>query len=113
MFKIIIVTICVALICNARAFPQTNPAPGADAQATLLSSTFADDGAGNFNSAFESSNGIKQQSSGQLKDVSIPTYDAAGQKTGEEPGKAGVQTGSFSYTAPDGSPITLDWIAGK
>lgn len=102
MLKLLAV-LSIVYVCHAR--PQQS-APGADAQATLVSSTFADDGAGNFNFAFETSNGIKEQASGQLKDVQVPTFDASGQKTGDQPGKAEVQTGSFSYNAPDGTPIT-------
>lgn len=104
MFKLITITL-LSTVCICRAYPQ-NAANSADAQATLLSNTFADDGAGNFNFAFETSNGIKEQAQGQLKDITVPTYDASGQKTGEGPSKGETQQGSYSYTAPDGTPIT-------
>lgn len=110
MFKFIAVaSLLIAYTC---ALPQGGQ-PGADATATLLSNTFADDGAGNFNFAFETSNGIKEQASGQLKDITVPVFDASGQKTGDQPGKGEVQSGSYSYTAPDGTPITVQWIADE
>ncbi|KAG5671146.1 hypothetical protein PVAND_001359 [Polypedilum vanderplanki] len=110
MFKLLTV-LSIVYVCHAR--PQNGAPPSADAQATIISNTFADDGAGNFNFAFETSNGIKEQASGQLKDVTVPVYDTNGQKTGDQPGKAEVQTGSFSYTAPDGTPITVQWTADE
>lgn len=99
----LVVLIVIADICLVQAFPQ-NP-QSADATATIVSNSFADDGAGNFNFAFETSNGIKEQASGQLKDITVPTYDEQGQKTGEQSGKGEVQQGSFSYISPDGTPI--------
>jgi hypothetical protein len=101
MLKLLAV-LSIVYVCHARPQQQSS----ADAQATLVSNTFADDGAGNFNFAFETSNGIKEQASGQLKDITVPTYDEGGQKTGDQQSKGEVQTGSFSYTAPDGTPIT-------
>lgn len=103
MFKLI-AAVSVLIAC-IQAFPQQ---PSADASATLVSSTFADDGAGNVNYAFETSNGIRQQASGQLKDVTITDSDGAQQQ-----GKAEIQKGTFSYQAPDGTPITVEWIADE
>ncbi|XP_070506386.1 endocuticle structural glycoprotein SgAbd-5-like [Chironomus tepperi] len=110
MFRFFVATLLVAYVY---ALPQQAAAPSADAGATLVSNTFADDGAGNFNFAFETSNGIKEQAQGQLKDVQVPVFDTNGQKTGDQPGKAEVQTGQFSYTAPDGTPITVQWVADE
>jgi len=109
MFRLFVAT--TLLVAYVYAFPQQ--APSADGAATLLSNTFADDGAGNFNFAFETSNGIKEQAQGQLKDVQVPVFDTNGQKTGDQPGKAEVQTGQFSYTSPDGTPITVQWVADE
>ena len=112
MFRFCVVA--TLLIAYVYAFPQqAAQPPSADASATLVSNTFADDGAGNFNFAFETSNGIKEQAQGQLKDVQVPVYDTNGQKTGDQPGKAEVQTGQFSYTAPDGTPIAVQWVADE
>lgn len=98
MFKVITAVVLVIVCTNA--FPQTP-----DSQATLVSSTFGDDGAGNVNYAFETSNGIKQEASGQLKDVTV-------QET-QQQAKVEALRGTFSYTAPDGTPITVEWIADE
>lgn len=100
MFKIIFVTFCV---CSSLAFPQ-NQQPSAEASATILQNTFTDDGAGNFNFLYETSNGIKVNAEGQLRDITSTDGIAE---------KATVQRGSFIYTAPDGSPIKVDWIADE
>jgi Insect cuticle protein len=96
MFKLISVAVALSVICSALA----------DATATVLSNTFADDGAGNFNTAFETSNGIKQAAQGSLKDISVPITDGNGVRTGDQPGKGETQQGSFSFTAPDGQVYT-------
>lgn len=106
MFRLIVL---VTVIWNASAFPQNSN----DAQAIVLSNVFADDGLGNFNYAYETSNGIKADASGQLKDIKSPVYGTNGEVTEERPGRAVVQKGSYSYTAPDGTPINVEWIAGK
>jgi hypothetical protein len=110
MYKLFTVTV-VACICSAIAFPQ-NPQPssgGPDAAATLLQSLFSDDGLGNFNYLFETSNGIKQNAEGTLKDIQLPASESAAGGSG----KGSTQKGSFSYTAPDGTPIKVDWIADE
>lgn len=111
MFKLITAVLFVVCIYLSSAFPQNAPPPqpGTDAAATLLQSTFSDDGFGNFNYVFETSNGIKQNANGQLKDITVPATDGAA----AGPGKGSVQTGSFSYTAPDGTPVKVDWVADE
>ena len=99
MFKLVVAV--SFLLAVTIAHPQNK-----DKDATLVSSVFADDGAGNVNYAFESSNGIKQQASGQLKEV--PDSSGNGQQV-----KTEALTGSFSYTAPDGTPITVNWVADE
>ena len=55
-----------------------------------------------FNVSYESSDGIKVQSSGSQKQI------------GPKPENVGtVSRGSYSYTAPDGTPITVDWVADE
>lgn len=49
---------------------------------------------------FETENGIQAQESGELKDEG-------------EGGKIGTVTGSYSYTAPDGQKITVNYIADE
>lgn len=106
MFKLITASVLIAFVA---AYPQNQPqAAGQDAAATLTNWAFADDGFGNFNYNFETSNGIKQNAQGQLKDITETNADGQSQ-----PGKGSVQTGSFSYNAPDGTPVKVDWIADE
>lgn len=64
---------------------------------------------GSFNYEFETSNGIKQQASGFLKKVIVARFDGDGKSANEGPGEEEVivQTGSYSYTDPEGKIITL------
>ncbi|XP_075232920.1 cuticle protein CP14.6-like [Lycorma delicatula] len=55
---------------------------------------------GSFNYGFETENGIASQASGIL------------QNPGTEI-EAQVQSGSYSYTSPDGTPITVNWVADE
>lgn len=107
MFKLFT---AILLIAFASAYPQNAPQqPGADAAATLSEYAFSDDGLGNFNYNFKTSNGINQNANGQLKDITVPAVDGQGPQAG----KGAVQTGSFSYTAPDGTPVKVDWVADE
>ncbi|NP_001161275.1 cuticular protein precursor [Tribolium castaneum] len=56
---------------------------------------------GSYHSSYETGNGIAAQEQGQLKNAGNPEAEA------EE-----VQ-GSFQYTAPDGTPIVLQYIANE
>lgn len=56
---------------------------------------------GSYRSSYETGNGISAQEQGQLKN--------AGQKDAE----AEEVQGGFSYTAPDGTPIQLSYIANE
>lgn len=107
MIKFIVVIACAAL---ALARPQENPSTTA---ASILEYTQGDDGAGNFNFAFKTSDGINEQAQGNLKDITVPKYDENGQRVGDEQAKGLVQQGSYSYTAPDGQQITVNWIADE
>ena len=52
--------------------------------------------------SFESADGIKVEASGSQK------------KVGPKPEDIGtVSKGSYSYTAPDGTPITVNWVADE
>lgn len=105
MFKLITATLLIAFVS---AYPQPPQQSGADAAAQLTQYAFSDDGLGHFNYNFETSNGIKQNAEGNLKDIT--ETDANGQS---QPGKGSVQTGSFSYNAPDGTPVKVDWVADE
>lgn len=63
---------------------------------------------------FEAGNGIKNQGSGFPKKILAPTFNADGTPTGQtEEQEIIVQTGSYSYTSPDGQIITLNYIADE
>ena len=52
--------------------------------------------------SFESPGGIKVETSGRQK------------KVGSKPEDIGtVSKGSYSYTGPDGTPITVNWVADE
>jgi len=52
--------------------------------------------------SFEAANGITVEESGSQKQV------------GAKPEESGtVQRGSYSYQAPDGTPITVNWVADE
>jgi Insect cuticle protein len=100
MFKFIVVIACIQLTL---ARPQ-DAVPSTTA-ATILEYTVQDDGTGNFDFSFKSSDGIQENASGSLKDINVPKYDEQGRKIGDELARGLVQKGSYSYTAPDGQVI--------
>lgn len=64
--------------------------------------------------SFEAANGIRQQKSGYYKTVIVPRLLEDGTNTGEqEQRNVLVQTGSWSYTAPDGTVLSLSYIADE
>ncbi|XP_065571071.1 endocuticle structural glycoprotein SgAbd-1-like [Artemia franciscana] len=83
-------------LCFAAAFA----APAGDEEAQILSQDFnLDPEDGSYAYKYETSNGIKAEETG--KQVTA----------GDEPGT--VATGSFSYTAPDGTVISLTYVADE
>lgn len=108
MIKLIVVISCAYL---ALARPQLNDP--STTSATILEYTQADDGIGNFNFAFKTSDGINEEAQGNLKDITVPKYDENGQRVGDEQAKGLVQTGSYSYLSPEGETISVKWVAGK
>lgn len=68
---------------------------------------------GTFNYSFEASNGIKVEESGYVKPA-IDVRSGLGEGTTDEnTGDIQVIQGSFSYLAPDGTPISLKYIADE
>lgn len=64
--------------------------------------------------SFEAANGIRQQSSGFRKTVIVPRLLEDGTQTGEqEQREVLVQSGSWSYTGPDGVVYALSYIADE
>lgn len=70
-----------------------------DADAPILNQLSDISPDGSYQSSYETGNGISAQESGVLKSV--------GQETAEE------VSGSFKYSAPDGTPIQLTYIANE
>ncbi|KAG8223516.1 hypothetical protein J437_LFUL002566 [Ladona fulva] len=56
---------------------------------------------GTYKYSYETGNGIVAEESGYLKNAGVPEQEAQ------------VAQGQFSYTAPDGTPITLQYIADE
>ncbi|CAG9810015.1 unnamed protein product [Chironomus riparius] len=98
MFKLFV--LAVALTCISAA-PQGQ---STDGQAQTLSNTSSDDGVGNFAYAFETSNSIKAEAKGSLKQLK----DDQGKETAGE-----VQQGSYSWTDASGTTYEVKWIADE
>jgi len=80
----------------------------------IVSQSGVNNADGSFNFSYESGNGIKQQSTGFLKKISVPLLRADGTQTGEQQETdILVHTGSYSYTAPDGTVITLNYVSDE
>lgn len=62
---------------------------------------------GSFRYSYETGNGIQVQTQGVLKPVPVLRPDGVGSSV------ALVQTGSYSYTAPDGTLIEVRWTADE
>lgn len=111
MFKLLTCVLFAVAIHNSSARPQEAEKKPT---ATIISETKSIDGAGNFNYAFETSDGIKEEAKGSLKTLKVPVVDpATGQTTGEQDGTGIVQEGKYSYTAPDGQLIEVTYIADE
>lgn len=110
MIKLIVVIACLRLTI---ARPQGQFDPSSTTSASILEYTVADDGVGNFNYSYKTSDGTSDQAEGHLKDILVPKYDDNGQRVGDEQAKGLVQQGSYSYTAPDGQQFTVDWVADE
>ncbi|XP_060518417.1 uncharacterized protein LOC132697141 [Cylas formicarius] len=98
------VILLLAIICTAIAQRPFRPVPVAPQtpgrQVNIISETNDVGIDGSYRWSFEADNGISAQESGQLK-------NANSQDPIEE------AQGSFQYTAPDGTPIQLQYIANE
>ncbi|XP_019870512.1 larval cuticle protein LCP-17 [Aethina tumida] len=70
-----------------------------DAEAPIIKQEADISPDGSYQSSYETGNGILSQESGILKTI--------GSETGEE------VSGSYKYTAPDGSPIAVSYLANE
>ncbi|GLV39275.1 Cuticular protein 49Ae [Carabus blaptoides fortunei] len=92
--------------------PQSSP--GAS-PVPIINQAASIDPTGNFNYSYETGNGIKVEEAGILKHVTglrARGNFAADDNTPDEDDIL-VQTGSFSYTAPDGTVISLRYTADE
>lgn len=100
MYKLIILSLAVTCICAAPAGETLSK----DGSAQTVSNTSSDDGLGNFAFNFETSNSIKVDTKGNLKQLKDDQgKDAAGE----------VQQGSYSWTDSDGVTYEVKWIADE
>lgn len=110
MFKFISIALFVLAVQSTTARPQSD----STTPIAIVSQTQTIDGDGNFNYAFESADGVKEEGSGSLKTLKVPKVDPqTGQTVGEEDGQGLVQKGKYSYTAPDGQFIEVTYIADE
>ena len=101
------IAIFAASICISLAIlepPKLSKSSLKDSEATVISNVLTNDGAGNFAFNFETSNGIKGETKGNLKKI---TSDDGKEGLGE------VQQGSYSYVGDDGKTYELKWVADE
>nr|CAD7446512.1 unnamed protein product [Timema bartmani] len=100
---------------NASPVPIAGASPGGPtvapvaiiAQSDILNSD------GSFNFSYETANGIKVQESGYVKEGSGASARQADAEGNTEDNSILVAVGSYSYTAPDGSVISLSYTADE
>jgi len=63
--------------------------------------------------AFESGNGIRQAENTRVVATSGNVYDGGHGQMVTTDGMGAAKTGSYSYTSPEGVPITMNWIADE
>lgn len=69
---------------------------------------------GSFNYSYVTANGINQNSYGYIKKIIVPMFDVNGTLTNETHEEdVLVQHGSYSYFAPDGEYINVNYIADE
>ncbi|XP_031640994.1 endocuticle structural glycoprotein SgAbd-2-like [Contarinia nasturtii] len=98
----------IEILGDEQIVPDTNtPIP-------ILSQTDEISPDGSFSYSFETANHIKQQANGYHKTVLVPRLRSDGTQTGElESADIIVQTGSYSYLAPDGTLISVQFVADE
>ncbi|XP_071447979.1 endocuticle structural glycoprotein SgAbd-8-like [Hetaerina americana] len=88
------VVMLLATLALASARPQQEPIPIVRQEADVGFD-------GTYKYSYETGNGIVAEEAGFLKNAGVPEQEAQ------------VAQGTFSYTAPDGTPITLQYIADE
>ncbi|KAK9869770.1 hypothetical protein WA026_003502 [Henosepilachna vigintioctopunctata] len=94
-----------ALLANSQK-PQYNSKP--QTNATIVNQTDETNADGSFNFSFETSDGVRVQQNGFLKKL-----EAASKNAEEGDGFVQVLMGSYSYTAPNGEVIQLQYVADE
>ncbi|XP_030558533.1 endocuticle structural glycoprotein SgAbd-4 [Drosophila novamexicana] len=118
MYKFVCVLCSALLLSYVWARPQDARAAGAITTTTTPASIIKQDNVnnadGSFNSSYETSNGIRVENIGYLKKIIIPrTETGDGQVIEEHEELVLVQTGSYSYSDPEGNLITLRYVADE
>ncbi|CAG9127088.1 hypothetical protein JYU34_016413 [Plutella xylostella] len=91
------VLVLTGVVALAAAAPQK---PGGDQVVAIIKQDFDQQVDGSYRYSFEAENGIKAEETGTLKKASGP--DAS---------DVIIAQGAYSYTAPDGTQISLNYIA--
>ncbi|XP_067000859.1 endocuticle structural glycoprotein ABD-4 [Anabrus simplex] len=113
-------TIAALIAATAVARPQEDAPPPTAVASTgpsqppveIVSQTDVINPDGSFNYSYELSNGIRVQESGFVKkDPNVAAR--SGDADDENSGDINVAQGSFSYTAPDGTVISLTYTADE
>ncbi|XP_058819536.1 endocuticle structural glycoprotein SgAbd-1-like [Topomyia yanbarensis] len=102
MFAGVLVLVLTVGVSAAPQGSETTPIPIVSESASI-----SPDGA--FAYAYETGNGIKVDDQGEIKVIQVPKEDG----TGTEQAAVSVQHGSYSYKAPDGTPISVQWTADE
>ncbi|XP_047527297.1 endocuticle structural glycoprotein ABD-5-like [Vanessa atalanta] len=89
-----LVVLFIVIVIN-----QCAPIP-TDDEATILTYEYTNDGRGNYDYRFETSNGIIRKETGTLTDVGLPTEHI-------------LVRGSYSYYNPEGKVVTVSYTADE
>ncbi|CAG2054769.1 unnamed protein product, partial [Timema podura] len=100
---------------NASPVPSAGASPGGPTVAPIAIIAQSDilNSDGSFNFSYETANGIKVQESGYVKEGSGASARQADAEGNTEDNSILVAVGSYSYTAPDGSVISLSYTADE
>ncbi|KAH8370420.1 hypothetical protein KR093_003401 [Drosophila rubida] len=117
MYKFVCVLCSALLLSYVLARPQDSRAGSATTTTTpasIVQQENVNNADGSFNSSYETSNGIRVENVGYLKKIIIPKSETSdGQVIDEHEELVLVQTGSYSYSDPEGNLITLRYVADE
>ncbi|XP_051861036.1 endocuticle structural glycoprotein ABD-4 [Drosophila nasuta] len=117
MYKFVSVLCSALLLSYVLARPQDvrgGSVTTTTTPASIIQQDNVNNADGSFNSSYETSNGIRVENVGFLKKIIIPKSETSdGQVIDEHEELVLVQTGSFSYSDPEGNLITLRYTADE